>query len=274
MSEAITLQSIFDLVQQSKRDTVAHMDLKIDTLGSSLKKINDSLHMLGDQVTEVQQRVSANEDNIAELLKRISVLEKENAHLKKWTEDTENRSRRSNLRFIGIPEKAEGNNIHAFMSGLIPQLFGKVNFPLPPGIEICHRVGNVDNKENVTDKGPRPILVKFQNLREKTKIKNLAKDKKDPLVFKIMATNRDGSSTEKEVKVHIYPDYSAGVVKKRKEFDEVKKKFRDRDIEYGLFFPSTLRVTHNGKSHYFRKPDDAEKFYNALDSSSDSDMAI
>ena len=62
-------------MQQMKLDMISHIDAKIDSLGSSLKKIDDSLslHMLGDQVNEIQQRVSSNEDDITELVKRVKV---------------------------------------------------------------------------------------------------------------------------------------------------------------------------------------------------------
>lgn len=240
---------------------ISHIDSKIDSLRPSLEKMDDSLHMLGDQVNEIQLRVSANEDNIAELVKRVKLLEKENTDLKAWTEDAENRSRRSNLRFIGIPEKAEAKDILGFMGHLIPQLLGETNFSVPPTIERCHRIGIMDN---VNAKGPRPILVKFQHFQDKLKIMKLARDKKDLLQYKARAVNQEGSL--KEVRVYIYPDFSAGVVQRRREFDTVKKKFRDRDIEYGLIFPSTLRVTHAGKKHLFHTPGEAEKFLDVISS--------
>lgn len=165
------------------------------------------------------------------------MLEKENNDLKSWAEDTKNRSRSYNLRFICIPKRAEAKDILGFMNHLIPQLLGEANFPVSPMIESCHHIGILDN---VKAKGPRPILVKFHYFQDKLKIMKLAMNKKEPLQYKARAKNQDGSSIEKEVHVYIYPDFSAGVVQIRREFDAVKKKFCDRDIEYGLIFPSTL----------------------------------
>lgn len=59
-----TLQSVLDMMQQMKGEMILHINAKIDSLGPTLEKIQDSLHTFGDQVEEVQQRVSANEDNI------------------------------------------------------------------------------------------------------------------------------------------------------------------------------------------------------------------
>lgn len=260
-----TLQTVLDMMREMKGEMMLHIDAKVDSLEPTLKKIDSSLHILGDQVNEVQQRVSANEDNISELTKRVIELEKENKKLKAWVEDAENRSRLNNLRFIGIPERAESNDIFGFMGRLIPQLLGGTNFPTPPEIENCHRTGDLDDS-----KGPRPVLVKFQHLQTKRRIMRLAREKEE-LFFKTMAQNRDGSTTEKQCQIHIFPDFSAGVNKRRREFDGIKKKFREREIEYGFKYPSTLRVDHGGKKHYFKTPGEAENFFNAL-LLNDSDM--
>ena len=54
--EPITLQSILDKMQQMQLDMISHMDTKIDPLGARLTKIDNSLHMLGEQVIEIEQR--------------------------------------------------------------------------------------------------------------------------------------------------------------------------------------------------------------------------
>lgn len=70
----------------------------------------------------------------------------------------------------------------------------------------------------------RPIL----HFQDKVKILRLAREKKE-LFYK-------GS------RMHIYPDFSAGLIKKHQQFDVVKKKLRVADIKYSLLYPCTLRV--------------------------------
>lgn len=257
--ETINLQSILDMIQQMKLEMITHLDGKIDSLGAKLTKIDGSLQMLGEQVTEMEQRVSSNEDDITDLVKRVKMLEKENTDLKSWAEDTENRSRRSNLRFIGIPERAEARDILGFMRQMIPQLLGEANFPTFPVIERCHRIGMQDNSRA---KGPRPILVKFHYFQDKLKVMKLAREKNVSLQYK-------------GARVFIYPDFSAGLVQRRRGFDAVKKKLRDRDIKYALIYPCTLRVAFAGKTQFFRTPEEAEVSLgelSPLNSSTDSDM--
>ena len=62
-------------------------------------------------------------------------------------------------------------------------------------------------------------------------------------------------------RIHIFPDFSAALINKRRQFDTVKKKLRDADIRYSLRYPSTLRVIVDGKPKLFRSADEAEAFF-------------
>lgn len=154
-------------------------------------------------------------------------IKKENTDLKAW----ENRGRRSNPHFIGIPKSAEANDILGFMRHLVPHLLGEANFTTPPVIERCRGTAV---KDNLRDKGPRPILVKFHYFQDKMKILKLSRERKEPLQYK-------------GTRVYIYPDFSAGLVQRRRGFDTIKKKLRDQGIKYALIFPCILKVVHTGK---------------------------
>ncbi|KAJ8344567.1 hypothetical protein AAFF_G00239660 [Aldrovandia affinis] len=83
---------------------------------------------------------------------RLLQLQKENAYFVDKVDDLENRSRSSNLRFIQVPESAEGRNVISFMSLLIQELLGETTFlshrslkgltvALPPGETIDPSLG-------------------------------------------------------------------------------------------------------------------------------------
>ncbi len=210
----------------------------------SLNKIEGSLSTLGDQVCELERRVGSNEDDPQDLIQRVKTLEKDNSYLKQQADDAENRSRASNLRFIHVPEKAEGKDILGFMKRLIAQLLGEANFPTPPGIERAHRSPTFAKHNSRAS--PRTILVKFSHFQDKLRIMKLAREKKE-LLF-------NGT------RVHIFPDFSASLVQQRREYDSHKKKLRDLDIQYSLLFPCTLKVVHEGKTRLFRSPEEVEAF--------------
>lgn len=244
----ISLQSIWEAIHQIKgqvsAEVNAHLDLKIGGVQAGLMDIQTTLNSVTGQITELQQRVSNNEDEVSKL-DRLCTLEKDNSYLKEKVEDLENQSRRCNLRFIGVPEKAEGKDTVAFVGQqLIPTLLGGENFPTVPVVERAHRSPTYSSSSKAGQ--PRPILVKFLNFQDKMKIMRLAREK--------------GKLSWGGVTISIYPDFSPGIVKKRREFDTVKKKLRAANIEYSLQYPSTLRVTRDGKQKLFRCPKEAEAF--------------
>ena len=80
--------------------------------------------------------------------------------------------------------------------------------------------------------------------------------------MKIMRLARENGKLSWEgAAISIYPDFSPGIVKKRREFDAVKKKLREANIRYFLQYPSTLSVTVDGKQKLFRSPKEAAVFF-------------
>ncbi|XP_077077918.1 E3 ubiquitin-protein ligase TRIM47-like [Siphateles boraxobius] len=171
----ISLQTLWNAIQQSKSDMLTHFDVKMDVIHSRLTSIQNSLSTLGDQVNLLEQRVGANEDNVQVCVVRMQQLKKDNSYLLDKVDDLENRSRRSNLRFVGVQESSEGSDIVGFMSRLIPQLLGQDNFSIPLIIEWAHRSPTVRQSDRAS---PRPIMIKLLNFQDKVKILRIAREKK------------------------------------------------------------------------------------------------
>lgn len=245
----ISLQTIWEAIQGCKVEMTAHFDSKIMSVETGLTSIQSSLSSLCDQISELEQRVSANEDNVGDMMKRVADLEKENAYLKDKVDDIENRSRSCNLRFVGIPERSEGKDVIAFIKQLISTLLGFDDVSSAPDIERAHRYPTYKSSSNARS-SPRTILVKFLHFHDKVKILRLAREK--------------GSLSYQGARVHIYPDFSATLVKKRQEFNAVKKILRNADMKYSLLYPATLRVTVKGKPKLFRCPVEAENFFQSF----------
>lgn len=234
------MQVVLDCLNQLKMEMLSHMDAKVDPIHSQLNNIQRSLDTIGEHVGLLEQRVGKTEDDILDLQSKNHELEKQNSYLLTKVEDLENRSRASNLRFINVPEYAEGPDILGFMSQLIPQLLGRENFPFAPVIERAHRTPTGPPGGATARHGdrvrPRPILIKLLNFQDKIKVLRLARDKE--LTF-------NGS------RIFIYPDFSAELTRKRRSFDAVKRRLRELNIKYSLRYPSTLCVTVNGELQQF-----------------------
>lgn len=237
----ISLQTLWDAIQQIKIDMLTLFDAKVDPIQSSLSSIQDSLTTLGEQVNLLEQRVGANEDNLQEFVARVQQLEKSNSYLLDKVDDLENRSRRCNLRFVGVHETAEGGDIVGFMCQLITQLLGRSNFPTTPIIERAHRTPSVQQSDGAS---PRSIMITLLNFQDKVKILRLAREKK--------------TLEYSESRIFIYPDFSADLTRRRRNFDPVKRKLRDLNMKYFLRYPCTLCVIVDGKQQRFSCHKDAE----------------
>ncbi|KAL0183486.1 hypothetical protein M9458_019182 [Cirrhinus mrigala] len=193
---------------------LTHFDEKSDSIHSSLSIIQNSLSTLGDQVNLLEQHVGANEDNVQVCVTRIQQLKKDNSYLIDKVDDLENRNWRNILRFVGVHESSEGNDITGFMSWLIAQLLGRDNFPTPPITEWAHRSPTA-RRSGIAS--PRPLIVKLFNFQDKANILRIAREWKLD----------DGT------RVYIYPDFSADLMKRRRNFDPVKPVFMSSQISSG-----------------------------------------
>ncbi|KAK7933170.1 hypothetical protein WMY93_004066 [Mugilogobius chulae] len=199
---------------------------------------------ISEQINTLEQRVSSNEDSVEDLIKRIKLLEKDNANLKDKVDDAENRSRSCNLRFINIPEKSEGRDVIAFMNQLIHSSWTKTTFrrlfPLRGHIDLQLPGLGIQLASHGRS------WSSFLACRTRSVYYYLAKVKKELLFH--------------EARVHNFPDFSAELTKRRREFDTVKKTLREMDVNYSMVYPCTLRIDEDGKSRSFRCPADAEQF--------------
>ncbi|KAJ8402769.1 hypothetical protein AAFF_G00364410 [Aldrovandia affinis] len=70
-----------------------------------------------------------------------------------------------------------------------------------------------------------------------------------------------GSLSFRGSEVHIYPDYSAEVSKKRAAYFTVKSQLRNAGFTYRMFFPAKLQVTDkHGQKLTFSSPREVSTF--------------
>ncbi|KAJ1200227.1 hypothetical protein NDU88_004053 [Pleurodeles waltl] len=112
------------------------MDLKTTDLTLASSSIRADIAGFRETVTNLDQRLSTVEDHIA----AIPDQEEELRSLRAKLTDLEDRSRRDNVRFFGIPEQKEGSDIKAFLSSLLTDNFG-IEFSPPSEFQRVHRIG-------------------------------------------------------------------------------------------------------------------------------------
>lgn len=219
---------------------------KFDGVLTAIHGIKSDFKDFSERLVQAENRIGDVEDDIAGEKTKMAALEKQVSELTSKVDDLENRSRRSNLRLINLPEKIEKGNAAAFLENWLPAVLGPETFPAPLVIERAHRLPGAPHSTL-----PRVMIMKFLNFQDKSRVLQAAR-KKGKIMF-------EGHH------VMFFQDISTELHKKRKRFDDVKQRLRDLGIEYGLIYPAKLRLFHGGKPHVFIDPAGVDSFIKNLD---------
>lgn len=252
-------QSVGTQANQNEQHAASNAPLTLADMEKLLNSMEDriiaklSVQLSADRATidrhdqTIQQMETSLNDMEARLLTLKSTcktLSRENEALKLKTDDLENRSRRNNIRITGLPEKVEGSHPTAFMEVFLEETFGAESFPSPPSVDRAHRVAISRRKQ---DDPPRPFIARIHRYQDKERILKLAREA--------------GSLSFRGSEIHIYPDYSAEVSKKRAAYYTVKSQLRNAGFGYRMFFPAKLQVTDkNGQKLLFLSPEEVSAF--------------
>lgn len=134
---------------------------------------------------------------------KYTELEGCNTQLHNKVLDLEVRSRRHNIKIVGITEGEEEGRPTEFVSRLIPKLLGEEHFPLPVKVDRAHRTLQPKPANGAK---PRTILARIHHFQEKELI---------------LCLGRQQSMEHKGGKVLIFPDYTSEVMAQRRAFRKV-----------------------------------------------------
>lgn len=167
----------------------------------------------------MEDRMQTTEEVITEMIKLHDQLEAKLI-------DQEGRDRRNNIQIYSIPEGSEENcpSLISFIEQLL-----KENLQLPTDMNLqIERAHRALTPLPPCGSAPRSIIVRFQNYRTKEEIIKTAWQNKG-FVWNGRQINFDH-------------DYASGVLKKQREYAEVKKQLKEKGIHFQTPFPAKMRV--------------------------------
>lgn len=223
------------------------MEDRLDTIESHLSTLQNEHQEVERRVGEIDEGLSSVDQRIEALEATCTELREANIRLSAKLNDLEGRSRRLNIRIIGIEEGEEGARPTEFISKLIPELLGQDNFSKRVKVDRAHRSLKEKPKPN---ERPRPFIAKLHNESDVRDILRLCREK--------------GTLKYNDEKVSIFPDYTAEVVNQRKAFKNVKIRLIDAGAKCNLRFPAKLHVVYGAITKEFATPAAAERFADHL----------
>lgn len=208
---------------------------RMDRMGERLDKQAERTDMAERRITEVEEAQTAMDANAKQLDNLMRTLRDK-------TEDLEARSRRSNLRIIGLPESTQTGNMERYVEKLLTDLLGAETFSNVFIVERAHRSLGPRPRPGAP---PRPIIAKLLNYRDRDAALRVARERQ--------VLSFEGST------LSLYPDFTAQVQEARRHFVPMKRQLKEMGLEYAMLYPARLRVRKQNIDHVFTDPQTLKK---------------
>ncbi|CAG6006997.1 unnamed protein product [Menidia menidia] len=212
---------------------------------SGLTVVQESFTGLNVTVAGMEKSLSTCTDNIVSLRKTVDSLTKTVAHLEDKCGDLEFRSRRQNIRIIGVPEDDPLSASMAAVSRLLKEAFGFAEEPL---VDRAHRIPIPKPKAG---ERPRPIVAKLHYYTDCVKILSKARE--------LQRIKMNGMT------IFVFPDYAVRTARARAVFTDCRRRLRGIEgVRFGLLHPARLRITHGGTTRVFTSPEEANIYIGSI----------
>ncbi|KAE8287224.1 hypothetical protein D5F01_LYC15193 [Larimichthys crocea] len=200
-------------------------------------KVNTRLDEAEGRIEKAKERIQNTEDVVTAMLKLHTKLEDKLL-------DLESRSRRENMRIYGVPEgsEKESTTMISFVENLLRE-----------GLELTHDMPDLQIERAHRSLGPQPprdapprsIIIKCLSFKTKETLLHKAWQKK--------------GFTWQENRINLDHDYPPLILKKRREYTEIRKKLKEKGVQFQTLFPARLRVRHKDGTRTYETVEEASE---------------
>ena len=252
MLREVLQETLKEILQPMLNDAIQPMMIhleeklskKVDDIGKELRPAVATLKTSVAEQAEAMEGIGAAYES---LQLTIAELERKYGDLQEKLTSFEDRSRRNNIRVVGIGLGEERSDPVGYIQSFLQQTFPEEFPESPPEVDRAHRTGPPRSEGEVAK--PRAFLVRIHFFRVKERILQLSR--------------QAGQLKFNGKKVYIFPDWSAETSKKRAAYGPVKEFLRSITVEgvkYGINYPSKFWVAVDGSTTTFNSPKEALAF--------------
>lgn len=211
-----------DLILQELRGFRQENKEQLETIKEELVKVNTRMDEAEGRIVSAEERIQNTEEVITAMLKLHAKIEDKLL-------DLESRSRRDNIRIYGVPEgsEKESTTMVSFVENLLREGLELTEDMPDLRIERAHRSLG---PQPPGDAPPRSIIIKFLSYKTKDLILRKAWQGK--------------GFTWQENHINLDHDYPPLILKKRREYAEIRKVMKENKVQFQTLFPARLRVRH------------------------------
>lgn len=219
------------------------LETKLDNIGTTVE--NHSL-----SIRSLERSENAQDLRLSQLEADVKVLKASKDKLAAKVIDLEARSRRNNIRVVGLPESIEDlQHPTAFFAKMLAEVFGNV-LGHAPECDRAHRTSAAIPKPG---QRPRAVLIRLLRFQDKDKIIRDARARRGTLKFHSHS-------------IFVYEDYPQEVVEERDTYRSVMSVLYERGLKPSLYYPSRLYIKpkEGGKKIHLESVAEAKKYIEGL----------
>lgn len=236
-------------LQVALNDNLSSIKTELQTLKSelsvSISSIQSDVSALKNTVSEMETSLSTCTDDVATLQAKVELLSADLVRVENKCEDLEARSRRNNIRIVGIPEDSADSSTAAAISTLLKEALHLEKEPL---LDRAHRTSQPKPRPG---ERPRAVIARLHYHVDCVDILRRARAQQRTKIGDMV--------------ISVFPDHTARTARARAAFSDIRRQLREiPGIRFGLLYPARLRVTHNGAEKEFTSPEDARAFIKTL----------
>lgn len=164
MGSDTALANIANMLEDHRASIATDFKTTFAALELRLDKIQSTITEHGQQMDSLESHVELQAQRIQVLEERCVALTNSNARLAAKTIHLESRSRRNNIRIIGLPESVEGPRPTSFFADLPVEVFGDQILQSPPELDRAHRALTTKPQPGTQ---PRPVILRLHRYQIK-----------------------------------------------------------------------------------------------------------
>ncbi len=226
--DSVVTSAVRDAVDSVLIPALRELRADIQATNNTVKELRAELEAIATAAKQTRDRVDSVQAAAREDRRTVTDLRNQLERLTEKMTDIEDRSRRNNVRLVGLPEGAEGSDVAGFLrvnlSKWIPSLKGR-------NIEIdwAHRV--YDGRKN-SDR-PRTLIFHVLRWHDRSEILKGARQ-----AYPVKCT-------QDNVTLLFFPDFSPATAAKRKSLVPVLRTMTALGLQPFLAYPAVIKRSFN-----------------------------
>ncbi|CAI5642624.1 unnamed protein product [Oreochromis niloticus] len=232
-------------LDEHKASLSAEFKTSVQRLENKLDSVQMTLNSHDQRITALEIMATTTNTELQDVVAKLAVVVEDNDKLRARLIDVESRSRRNNIRLLGIPENIEWPRPTVYFSQMLVDIFGVDVLKTAPELDRAHWALVARPGPNAK---PRAVVVCFHSYQTRELVVRKAREVRDKLKYK-------------DTPIHIVEDYCPEVLEQRSAYREVMKELYDLGLKPQLRYPARLFVVSDeGSRRRLASPGDARSY--------------